>query len=326
MNDLKGFELLVSVARTGSFTETAKLKGLTAAAVSKIVSRLEREIGVRFFSRTTRQVTLTKQGRIFVEKTTAGLEQFDEAICILRQEMNEPIGQVRITTNAAFGKELILPLLPHFFERHPKVDLEICFNDGVLDLVKEGFDIGIQTQPKGEGSYISRLLCKPPLALIASPAYLKRYGKPSTPEDLEHHQCINVRLRSGQLAQWEFVSRQTKKRRNAQAGSSDTYLLTPRGRLLVSDQYDAIVNSALTGLGITVVYAHSVLRYLRHGELKVLLPDFEVGGESIENNGIYIRYPHRTFLPSATRAFADFLTEHFKMEENSEFDWHRYAA
>lgn len=315
MNDLKSFELLVSVAQTGSFTATARQKGLTTAAVSKIVSRLEREVGVRFFSRTTRQVSLTSQGRIFVEKAALALEQFDHAMGLLHEGKNEPSGSVRVTTNAAFGKDLIVPLLPGFLDRFPKVDLEIRFHDGMLDLVKEGYDLGIQNQPQGEGTYVSRLLCQLPLALVASPAYLKRFGTPVIPQDLVHHQCVNVRLSSGQAARWKFVPLTAPGSAANQAAPGE-HLHIPNGRVLVSEQYDAVVNAALAGLGLTVVFAQSVMRYLQTGELQVVLPDFEVEAGSLENNHVYIRYPHREYLPLATRAFIDFLLTHFKQQDS----------
>lgn len=325
MEDLKSLSTLVKVAQTGSFTAAARQLGMTTPAVSKIIARLEKELDTRLFNRTTRQLSLTSQGRVFLEKATHALGELEAAVDRLHEARHEAAGLVRIVSNVAIGKEYVLPLLASFMARHPKVVVEIKFDDGVPDLVREGFDIGIQNLESGEQSYVSRPLGAFPLILVASPGYLARKGIPRSPADLSGHEAVSVRQNSGQAAMWEF-RRVDGRSRKPKSGLSDRFLHEPAARLLVAEQYDAVINGALLGMGITVVFAHTVLRYLRDGELKVLLPDFDVRGVGAENNRVYLRYPHREYLPFSVRLLVEFLVDHFRSEENLRFDSHAYAA
>ena len=326
MEDLKSLTSLVRVAQTGSFTAAARQLGMTTPAISKIIARLEKELDTRLFNRTTRQLSLTSQGRLFLERATAALAELDQAVDMLREARHEAAGLVRIATNVAIGKEYILPLLADFMGRYPKVTLEIKFDDGAPDLVREGYDIGIQHWEAGEESYISRPLCAFPLILVASPAYLASRGIPVKPEDLAQHEAVSVRQNSGQVATWQFRPDPGNRKKALRLRRSELYVHNPRARLIVAEQYDAVINGALLGMGVTVVFAHTVLRYLHSGELKVLLPDYDVTGSGIENNKVFLRYPHREHLPYSVRVLVDFLVAHFRSEENLRFDKHGFAA
>ena len=277
MQDLKSITVLVRVAQAGSFTAAARQLGMSTPAVSKIVARLERDLDTRLFNRTTRQLSLTNHGRLFLERARAALGEMDRAVEMLREARHEPAGSVRIATNVAVGKEFLLPVLADFMARYPKVALEIKFDDGRIDLVREGFDIGLQNwEAVGERSYVSRLLCELPLILVASPAYLDKRQVPQTPEDLERHEAVSVRQNSGQVAGWEFTADSPRRRKAP-------YTIYPRARLLVTEQYDAVINAARLGLGVTVVFAHTVLRELQRGELKVLLEKARAALKELES-------------------------------------------
>jgi LysR family transcriptional activator of dmlA len=327
MEDLKSLTALVLVVQTSSFTAAASQMGITAAAVSKIIGRLEKELDTRLLNRTTRQVSLTNHGRLFVEKATAALNQLDQAVDLLRESRNEPAGLVRIATNVAIGKEYILPLLADFMNQYPKVSLEMRFDDRAPDLVREGFDLGIQHWETGEKSFVARHLGDFPMILVASPAYLERKGIPRTPQDLAQHEAVSIKLNSGQLATWEFRLDRAKQGNDAgETGKDEVHVHRPKARLLITEQYDAVVNGVLLGLGVTVVFAHCVLRYLRTNELKVLLPDYDIKGAGVENNRVFLRYPHREHLPYSVRVLVDFLSDHFRNQDNLSFDRHLHAA
>jgi DNA-binding transcriptional LysR family regulator len=321
MESLKNLATVVCVAQTGSFTAAGRQLGLSTPAVSKIVARLEQELDTRLFNRTTRQLSLTSQGQVFLERAGIALRELEGAVDALHEARSEASGLIRIVSNVAIGKEVILPLLARFMSRYPKVSVEMRFDDGVPDLVREGFDIGIHHLEVGEQSYVSRLLGVLPLALVASPEYLSRRGVPRTPADLAAHDAVSVRQNSGQPAVWEFKARAARRGRGA-----EVYRHEPAARLLVAEQYDAVVNGALLGMGITVVFAHTVLRHLRAGDLRVLLPEYEVRGTGVEGNRIQLRYPHRRHLPFSVRLLVDFLVEHFRDEENLRFDAQAYAV
>lgn len=310
MDELRTLTTFAQVSQHGSFTEAARHLGMTTAAVSKIIMRLERHLDTRLFKRTTRQLSLTSEGRLFLDKVKAALAQLNQGMDMLREGRHEPAGLVRVLTNAAFGKDHLLPRMAAFLERYPKVDLDIRFDDSQLDLIKEGYDMAIQVRDATEKSYISRRLCDLPLVLVASPAYLARRGIPRSVEDLRRHECITVRLTSGQNAAWEFRRLAPTGRRGTTKMERDHY--QPKGRLIVVGQYDAVLDAALAGLGPTVVFAHSVLRYLRSGELKVLLPDYRIKGGGTENTQIYLCYPHREYLPFNVRVLVEYLVESFR--------------
>ena len=325
MEDMKNLTTLIAVAQTGSLTAAGRQLGMTTSAVSKLVARYEKDLDARLFNRTTRQLSLTNQGRLFLEKAQHALAELAEAVDQLHESRQEAAGLIRIASNVAIGKEYILPLLADFMARHPKVSVEIKFDDGIADLVREGYDIGIQHIEISEQSYISRPLGQFPMILVASPGYLARKGIPRTPADLSAHDAVSVRQNSGQNAAWEF-SRVAEGMRKPRSVQPKPFLHVPAARLLVAEQYDAVINGALLGMGITVVFAQTVLPHLRRGELKVLLPDFEVSGVGIENNRLFLRYPHREYQPYSVRLLVDMLVEHFRNKDSLKFDRHAWAT
>lgn len=320
---LRAFEQAV---RTGSFTAAAHRLGISRPAVSKSIAQLEMQLGTRLFNRTTRQLHLTAEGRSYFEKISAGLTQLDEATEMLRESRKGPVGLVRAASLTLFGKYYIVPLLPAFFAKYPKVDLEISFDDTTLDLVREGLDVGIVRGSKEDSSVVSRHLYHLQIFLVASPAYLRAYGIPKSPADLKSHQLLNVRLPSGELPLWEF---ERVNERGSKARRSERVVVEPRGRVVVASHFDAVNSCALAGLGIAASHFGAVESHLAAGELKVVLPGYRVLGLPKEGTDIYIRYPHRDYLPLKVRVLVDFLIEHFSDREAQRRDFEsvaRYAV
>lgn len=318
MKDLKQLRAFVAVAESGSFTAAAQHLGMTTPAVSKAVSRLEEALDTRLFRRTTRRIALTEEGRLYLTRVTSALAELDRAEDLLKESRQEPSGVIRVLTNAAVGKHYLLPIVAPFLGRYPKIDLELRFDDGQYDLVKEGFDFSLQLAPAREISQVCRHLMDLDLelVLVASPRYLASHGVPRTPADLARHRCINVLRHSGHDGIWEFSGE----------ACSEPEVVHPQGRLLVAGQYDAVLDAALQGLGVTVVFANSALPYLRAGELRILLPEYDVKGGGLENQSLHVRYPHRRFMRFAVRLLLDYLVEHFRSEAQIKFDRHRFAA
>lgn len=308
MEDLKSFAIFVQVAQRGSLTAAAAELGVTTPTVSKAISRLERELDVRLFERSTRRVSLTVEGRLFLEQVAPALERINHGADLLREAQREPAGTVRLWTNAAIGKDHVLPLLPAFLQRYPRLDAELRFDDQAPDLVMEGYDLAIQHSRSGGAGDILRRLAELPLVLVASPAYLARRGTPQHPQDLAAHECVLLRLFSGEPTVWTL--------HRTHAGSGEPPIpVTPGGRVVVAGQYDAVLTAALAGLGITVVFRHSVLPYLHRGELQLLLPEWRIKGGTQESNEIYLRYPHREYVPYKVRVLIDCLVQHFEQLE-----------
>jgi DNA-binding transcriptional LysR family regulator len=321
MDDMKHLVAFVRVARSGSFTAAAAELGLSTAAVSKIVSRLERRLATRLFTRSTRQLALTAEGRLFLEKVEAALAQLDEAEALLLEARKEPAGTLRLWTSVAIGKDHVLPMLAEFLERWPKVSVDIRCDDHVPNLIASGYDLAIHHASLGRGTSVMKRLADLSLALVASPAYLERRGVPSKPEDLVDHECVATRSSAVPTPRWEF------RRRHTRAGRTATAIVVPRGRVTISEQYDAVLNAALCGLGVTLVFAHSVIRYLESGHLKILLPDWQPhAGASLETNKVYLWYPTRAYIPYNVRVLVDFLTSRFREHTRLGFDLAKWAA
>ena len=326
IEDFKCLELLVRLAQLGSFTKAAEQCGISTATASKIVTRLEDELGAQLFTRSTRAVAVTEAGQLFVEKAAAALDQIDQGIDLLRQKRECPSGTVRVMISSPIGKDYILHLLAEFMNRFPAISLEICFHDGGADLIQENYSIAISDRAAVSGSFVSVPLSNSPVILMASPDYLQRRGVPKIPEDLASHDCINARLFAGhlihpargQLLTWSISPRG--------GGKERAFLFTPSSRVVIVEQLDGVSSAARAGLGIAIGYSQLALEHLRSGVLKVVLPEYQIG--SIEGHicGYHIRYSNRKYLPKADRVFIDFLLEHFRTPDPKGFDPHRYAA
>ena len=319
MEDMKNLAAFAQVARSGSFTAAAMELGVSTPAVSKIVSRLERRLNTRLFTRSTRRLALTAEGRLFLEKVTIALAHMNEALDMLHEAQHEPSGMLRLWTNAAVGKDHVLPMAAEFLERYPKVSLEVRFDDHVPNLIAAGYDVAIHHTALGSGTNVVKRLTNLPLALVASAKYLDRYGAPSSPQELANHQCIVTRSAAVHSTLWGFRQQGSRK------GRTTAVVIEPKGRVIIAEQYDSVLNAALCGLGITLLFAHSVLRHLKSGELKVLLPDWRPYGGTVESNTMYLWYPHRTYVPYNVRVLIDFLTERFKEHKRFAFDPDKWA-
>lgn len=311
INDLLPF---VQVVKSGSFTSAARRLGVSTTAVSRSVARLEQRLDTRLFNRTTRSMRLTAEGQLFYEHVEAGLAHVDQAVDMVREARQGPVGRIRVSTVTYFGRYFLLPLVPEFLSAFPNVDLEICMNDVMPDLIGEGFDVGIVYGRPKETRYVSRHLYRLPLVLVASPEYLARKGEPTRPQDLTRHDCIVALGHSGERYGWTF--------RPAAPGHgerSESYVHHPEGRLVVSKLLDTVVDAALMGLGITVAFVESVLPHLESGRLRVLLPDFRLDDNESKDAEIFLQYPHRKYVSLKVRALVDFLLERFRAYETLDY-------
>jgi LysR family transcriptional regulator, transcriptional activator for dmlA len=264
-------------------------------------------LNTRLFKRSTRQLALTEEGRMFLDKTSAALDILDEALECLHEHRGQAEGIISIATATGIGKDHLLQRLLDFLDRHPLISLEVRFDDSRVDLIKDGYDLAVQFRVPLEQTYIARELCDLPLVLVASPGYLTRRGVPRSVAELAEHECITVRQNSGQIGSWIF-------QQSSQGDIAQDEVVTcfPTGRLLIAGEYDAVLDAALAGHGITATYGHSVLRYLKTGELKVVLPGYRVTGRGMESSQIYLCYPHREHLSYSVRTLIDYLVDSFR--------------
>jgi DNA-binding transcriptional LysR family regulator len=290
---LGSIELFCLAAELGGFTAAATTAGVTPAAVSRSVARLEERMGVRLFVRTTRHMRLTEPGRVYYEQCRQALDQLREAERVAAGQQLLPAGMLRISAPTTYAHYRLLPLLPAFRERHPDVRVEVHVGNRNVDFSEEGFDLAIRVRSPGDSGLIMRPLENAALVVVASPGYLARRGTPMTLDDLQQHDCIQFDLpSSGRRIPWLFKDQ-----------GSDIDLSTDGGYTLSEDVLGG-VTLARHGAGLFQTYRFIVEDDLREGRLVEVLQ--AAAGRSRPFN---LLYPSSRHVPSRVRSFIDFLLE-----------------
>jgi len=205
---LQEFEAVMAIARARSFRGAALTLEMSTTAISNAVGKLEKHLGVRLFNRTTRSVSLTDAGRAFIEMAGPALGDLQAAMDAVRSQQATPSGVLRINTFASGAREIISPLLFDFVRRFPDVHVDLVTEGRLVDIVADGFDVGIRRADLVPADMIALPLGRPQrYAVVASPEYLKVHGKPQTPSDLHSHKCLRVRLPNRALFPWHFEKR-----------------------------------------------------------------------------------------------------------------------
>lgn len=296
MRQLQGLAAFIEIADAGSLAAAARHLGVSSAAVSKNLMRLEAQLGVRLIQRSTRRLRLTSEGESFLEKARSALRALDEAVAEVSQSAAEPVGLVRVSVGISFGRHWVLPALPALTNAHPGLQIEVDLDNRPVDLVAEGYDIGIRGAVIDASSLVARRICALPTALFASPAYLRRAGVPERIDELPQHRSVQRRLTDGSLSPWAFRGNGSKRR--------VLVALTPS--LIVNDG-EAGMDFALAGAGIAQAGLYHALPYLRSGRLKLVLADRHDAGA----REFVLHYPHRRYLAPRVRVVVDALLEHF---------------
>lgn len=202
LNDLKA---VMAIAKRGTFRGAAIELGMSTTALSHAISKLEENLGVRLFNRTTRSVSLTEAGRLFVEQVGPALQDIHSALDIVRSQREIPSGTLRINAAAFAAREIISPVIIEFLRRYPEMNIDLVTESKLVDIIADGFDLGIRVAHLVPSDMIAVSLGKlQRYVVVGSPEYLERYGKPKIPTDLFRHKCIRVRLPDGALFSWKF--------------------------------------------------------------------------------------------------------------------------
>lgn len=204
-HSLVELDAVVAVARRTSFRQAALELGMSTTALSNTIGKIERLLGVRLFNRTTRSVSLTDAGRNFVEQVAPALKGIHEAMEGVRAQQDTPSGVLRINAFATAAREILSPLILEFVRRYPQVHVDLVTEGRLVDIVADGFDIGIRSADLVPSDMIAVKLGRPRrFAVVASPAYFQRAEKPIVPPDLLKHSCLRIRLPNGRLYPWHF--------------------------------------------------------------------------------------------------------------------------
>jgi DNA-binding transcriptional LysR family regulator len=284
---------LIAFARAGSlgsYTAAARSLAISPSAVSKSVQRLEQQLGVSLFTRTTRSLTLTPEGRDLHERALRLLRDAEEIGQAAAAARAEPSGSLRIAASLPIGLHVIAPALPVFRELHPKVTIDLRLDDHVVDIVEQGIDIAVRIGDLADSRLLSRRLAPLRLCAFASPAYLAAHGTPSHPDELEAHATVNLRYQStGQSFRWPF-----------RVGDREVEIVPPSG--IVVDVSEAVVAALVAGGGIGISATFIAAPYVTRGELVPVLADF-----AVERDTMTALWPESRRANPAVRAFLDHL-------------------
>ena len=293
---MPGLISAVQAADSGSFTKAAQVLDLTPAAVSKNVAALEAQLQVRLFNRTTRQLSLTEEGKAFIEQARIGLDALDQANAMATQKLI-PQGSVRINTAVGFGRQYVLPALPALLAKYPLVRIDLSLNDQLVDLVQGGFDIGIRGGSEPPQGMVARKICAIPAVMVATPRYLKAHGTPQHYTDLAQHQLLKVKFLTGRISPWMFKDK------------GQIISLDQPARLYLSDP-EVMLHAALAHLGIARMGRHHAHHALSQGNLVEVLTHQHVTTDA----HMAMFYPHRAGLAPRVRVVIDFLLGAFAQE------------
>lgn len=289
---LGDLDAVISIARRASFRAAALDLGMSTTALSNAVAKLEASLGVRLFNRTTRSVSLTDTGRMFIEQVAPALQDIHGAIEAVRSQQATPSGTLRINAFATAAREILSPLVLEFLRRHPRVHVDLVTEGRLVDIVAEGFDLGVRAADLVPSDMIAVSLGLPQrYAVVGSRAYFEERDRPRVPPDLLNHPCIRVRLPNGALYRWQLE----KGGQTAQVDVSGPITL---------DEASLARTAVLEGVGLGFFMEPDVRDDIEAGRLIRVLEDWTPPRASL-----CLYYPGRRNPSAALKAFLSLARE-----------------
>jgi LysR family transcriptional regulator, transcriptional activator for dmlA len=289
-----------ALARAGSLSAAARELGVTTPAVSKHLALMESRVGVSLVVRTTRRMTLTHEGELYLEHARRILGEIDDMEELLGVSKAVPKGLLRVNATLGFGRSHVSPLISKFVRKHPQVEVQLQLSVNPPPLTEDSFDVCIRFGAPPDARVIARYIAPNRRLLCASPAYLAKQGTPKVPNDLTKHNCIGIRQGEEAYGVWRLASGRGK--------SATTEAVKIRGNLTTNDG-EIAVNWALDGHGILMRAEWDIERYLRSGRLVQVLPQYHT-----PDADIHAVYPQRHQLAARVRAFVDFVAASFAQQ------------
>ena len=283
-------EAFFSVVEANGFGAAARRLDTTPASVSRRVKSLEQRLGVRLLQRTTRKLSMTEAGERYYREGRRLLHELDDLEQALADSALELRGELRIIAPMSFGQRRVAPLVARFAARHGQLRVSLILDDRETDLIDEAADLAIRIGYPADSSLIARAIAPVPRHACASPDYLERRGRPESPEDLLHHDCLHYNL-IPEREEWTFL------------GEEGEQTLAIKGSFC-SNNGDVLAEAAMQGLGITLLPNFIVEEGLADGRLVKVLEEYERAPLTL-----YALYPSRRHLPVKTRSFLDYLQE-----------------
>lgn len=288
--NIEHLKLFIRIAATQNISAAGNELGLSPAVASSYINKLEKSLGVRLLHRTTRQVSLTEEGKSFLPHAEEVLASVEAARSAVGAGETIPSGTLRIAAPASFARMHLVPALKEFTERYPNLTLDLRLSDTIVDMVEGGFDVAIRNAELKDSNLIARKLASDSRVLCASPDYVAKYGVPATPDDLKNHHCITL---TG-LDSWHFQ--------------------TPNGHVPIRpdsqirmDNGEAVRDACALGLGLTINSTWSAHELLAAGKLVTVLDDFPL----VSNTAIWAVYPSSRLLAPKVSVFIEYLIQQY---------------
>lgn len=291
MNQIEDMRLLVQTIDGGSFTQAAERLGLSKQYVAKRVAALEERLGARLLIRTTRSLRLTELGLRYYEQAQQLIEQVEALETSITQQNASPRGRLRIAAPMSFGTLRLAPALPRFLAAHPQVEVELELNDRIVDLIGEGFDVGVRIGTLADSTLIAQRVADTPMWCCASPDYVAQHGRPERPADLRGHACLSY----GHQRHVEWRFRQDGK----------PLAVAVQGRLCANNG-EVLRDAACAGLGVVQLPGFLVDEALADGRLVSVLDGYQPPAL-----GIHTLYASHRQVSLAVRAFSEFMRSSF---------------
>ena len=287
--DFEGLAMFAKVAEEGSFAAAATAMDVSVATVSRAVTRLEERLGGRLFNRTSRRLALTDYGHALAERAAKIYAEAAETEDFARETSSRPRGLVKLAAPLSFGARWVAPLLPELFRTYPEISVDLHLTDAHVDLIGDAFDAALRIAVMEDSSLVARLIAPMRRFVVASPAYLSRYGRPQHPRDLGAHQCLTYLNRTKRDV-WRF----THKR-------GEECTITPTG-VLRGTSVEALLPTVLAGLAITELPEFVATQYFPDEHLEPILTDWR-----LPEGGLYFVTPTARTRPAKVSALADFF-------------------
>ncbi|MDQ8730751.1 LysR family transcriptional regulator [Bradyrhizobium sp. LHD-71] len=295
MSHLQSMELLVLTVRECSFSAAGRRVGLSPASVSRHIGELETNLGVQLLNRTTRHLSLTEAGKVYLQRAEQILHSVEDAAAAALALQKTPRGTLRVHSRMLFGMTVLTPLLPQFQKLYPELKVELSLSERRVQLREQDFDVDLQIAAPSDPSLMQRRLLASERILVAAPDYVARMPAVRVPGDLKRHNCLTYWLGSEEVA-WKFMTK-----------GKLTELVVPSS--FSSNNGHVLIQLAAMGHGIALLDDYTVAAELAARRLVRLLPGWRVTNSTFDE-GIYATFLQTNYLPEKIRVFLDFLAEH----------------
>jgi DNA-binding transcriptional LysR family regulator len=291
--DLSVLQIFIDVMRQGRFAAVARERNIDPSSVSRAIAGLEAELNIRLLQRTTRSLSPTEAGLAYFQRIEPLVEEMQQAIDVATDISGQPKRILRVTASVSFGLKCIVPLLPDFGAICPDITVDLLLTDANVDFFAERIDLAVRLGLLADSTLIARQLIRTRYFVCASPQYLKQWGYPKHPHDIEKHNCLLFPL-AGFRSKWIF--------RNTEGKLSEVFV---RGRTIISNAI-ALQQCALLGMGLALLPNWLIDKDLQAGTLIDVFPNYEVTATDY-NTGAWLVYPSRAYVPLKVRVLMDFL-------------------